>query len=75
MSNDLLLISDTIGYIFGSIFNTLSNVYLGDFSLLTIFASFLFLDLVMWFVFSVFGQQYRRDNEQVRNDGVRKKGV
>ena len=70
MSNDLLSIMETLAYIMGLIFTSLDNVYLGDYSILDIFLAFIFLDLILWFIFSVLGQKYRHDSEDTRKKGV-----
>ena len=55
MSGDFSLIMGFIANVMISIFTALDSVYIGGYSLLDIFCALILLDIILWFLFKVFG--------------------
>ncbi|MCK4679278.1 MAG: hypothetical protein KAT48_14180 [Bacteroidales bacterium] len=67
-SGDFTELMGCIAWIMGQFIDCLRNVYIGDFSLLSILLAPVFLSLVLWFISKVLGIDYHNKSSEFADD-------
>lgn len=62
--SDLYLIFNFIAFTMGQFFNVLDNVYLGDYSYLTILTALHFLAITLWFIMVIMNPNDKDSNKE-----------